>query len=258
MSEEMDEKESNIMVERSMQILDFLSETDQYLGISEIAKKLAISKATVFRILNALEKHKAVEKNANGHGYKLGIFLIKLGKKASANIKFIDICKPIMIEISQIVNETVTLGILQNDFIFSIFSTTESTSVFTTRSIPFSPLHCSSIGKAHLAYFKIDQLTEYFSKDLKKQTKNTIVTLEEFIKERDKILNECFSYDKEEYEEELYCIAISILDPSNKIIAGISVSGLTNRLLEKKETIEKLLFKAKIKIESYSNHISVI
>ena len=98
------EKSGIVMVSRAMEILNYLSVKDHYVGISEIAKDMGLPKATVFRIINSLEEWNAVEYE-EGKGYHLGRFLIKLGKSASRDAGLIDICKPYMYKIAKEIEE---------------------------------------------------------------------------------------------------------------------------------------------------------
>lgn len=229
------------MVGRAMMILNYLSEKESCVGISEIAKDLSLPKATVFRILNTLEEWNTVECVEN-EGYRLGHFLIKLGRSASKNVHLIDICRPYMEAITKETDENVNLGIEYENAMLSIYTTYAKNSVLSAKNIPISPLYCSAIGKVTLAHFNEEQLSAYFSRhDIRKRTNKTIVTKEAFEKEKVNILKDGVAYDDEEYEEGLYCIAAPIFNAEGSVIASMSVSGVASRVRPKKERIENML-----------------
>lgn len=144
-----EEKTGVLMVSRAMAILNYLSGKDKAVGISEIAKDMGLPKATVFRILNSLEEWDAVE-CGDGSGYRLGCFLIKLGKSAGKDAHLIDVCKPHMEQIAKEVGENLNLAIEYENAMLSIYSTNIASLVLSPKSIPISPLYFLSIRYTHL------------------------------------------------------------------------------------------------------------
>lgn len=246
------DKTGVVMVGRAMEILDYLSARGKPAGISEMAKDLSLPKATVFRLLNSLEEWNAVECTDN-EGYQLGCFLIKLGRSASRDLHLIDVCKPYMEQIMETVDENVNLTIEYENAMLSIYSTCSNSSVLSIKTIPISPMHCSSVGKAALAYYDEERLSAYFKRqDLRKRTANTIITRKAFEPERVQIRETGIAYDNEEYEEGLYCMATPITNAEGAVIACISVSGSYSRMMSKKGKIEEMLRQAKGLIEIYA------
>lgn len=92
-------------------------------------------------------------------------------------------------------------------------------------------------------------LKEYFNNKLEKRTINTIIRLDDFLKEKEEILKKDLSYDNEEYEYGLSCIATPI-KKDGEVIAAISISGPTTRLKFKNyDKLKEKLLEAKKKIE---------
>ena len=246
------EKSGVVMVSRAMAILNYLSIKDHYVGISEIAKDMGLPKATVFRIINSLEEWNAVEYE-DGKGYHLGRFLIKLGKTASKDAGLIDICKPYMDKIAGEIEENVNLAIEYENAMLSIHSTNIQSLILSPKSIPISPLYCSSIGKAALAYFNEERFKNYFKRqDLRKRTQYTMTTQLELEKECEKIRKMGVAFDDQEYEEGLYCIAVPLLNNEEQLVACMGISGGYSRMISKKDKIVKLLKEAKADIEVYT------
>jgi DNA-binding IclR family transcriptional regulator len=87
------------------------------------------------------------------------------------------------------------------------------------------------MGKLFLLKFSDKELKDYFnSSKPEKRTVNSIGDLEDFLKLKKEIERDGVSYDREEYEYGLSCIAAPIYDNSKNIIAAISISGPTTRL----------------------------
>lgn len=246
------EKVGVAMVNRAMAILNYLSAKNQPVGISEISKDMGLPKTTVFRILNSLEEWDAVECKG-GLGYTLGCFLIKLGKSAGQNTSLIDICSPHMERIAKQIEENLNLSIEYENAMLSIYTTNLSSLVLSPKSIPISPLYCSSLGKIALAYLDEERFKAYFKRqDLRRRTSYTLITQSELEKECVKIRKEGFAIDNQEYEEGLYCISVPILNAEGKLIASMGASGAYIRMVNKQDKILELLQEARKSIEIYT------
>ena len=78
----------------------------------------------------------------------------------------------------------------------SIYSTNIASLVLSPKSIPISPLYCSSIGKAALAYLGEERFKAYFKRqDLRKRTPNTLTTQVELEAECEKIRKTGVAFD---------------------------------------------------------------
>lgn len=251
-----EDKTGVVMVSRAMAILNYLSEKDRPVGISEIAKDMGLPKATVFRILNSLEQWDAVECEED-RGYHLGCFLVKLGKSASKNMHLIDICRPHMERMAKEIEENFNLAIEYENAMLSIYSTNITSLVLSPKSIPISPLYCSSVGKAALAYLSEERFKAYFKRqDLRKRTKYTLTTQRELEAECEKVRREGVAFDDQEYEEGLYCISVPLLNGEGGLVACLGVSGGYSRMISKKGEIIRLLKEAKEHIEIYTESMN--
>ena len=112
-------------VKKAFQILVLISETDLGVGISEIAKRLGISKSTVHGLTAALEEMGVLIRNSTTKRYSLGYALVELGKKGLSRIPLRELARRHIEELADETGETVFLGILRDDYIF-ILDTVES------------------------------------------------------------------------------------------------------------------------------------
>lgn len=231
------------MIDRACKVLDFIHDAKEPIGVSGIAKDLVLPKANVFRILTTLEKNGFVERDPLTNKYQLGLLFIMYGERVKHRMNLKSITEPFMKKLTTIVGESINLGIVYDQDILVIHREEGESSALISKLIPISPLYCSAMGKLFLAHMSLEELESYFSNvTLEKRTINTIVSLEEFLKERDFILKNGISYDAEEYEYGLSCMAAPIYDCDQNIIASISVSGPTSRIkMKDREKIQELL-----------------
>ena len=236
------------MIDRAFEILNYVSDQQIPVGISQISNELNLPKATIFRILNTLHKWDILEKSSNDK-YDLGKGLIKYGNKAKNKVNLISIASPVVKELSEEFGETVNIGIKYEDDVLTVYSEEGESSVLVSRLIPISPLNCSSMGKLFLANLTAEELVKYFETNtLERRTINTITNIEDFLKIKDSIIKENIAFDNEEYEYGLTCISSGIKDMDGKVIAVINVSGPTSRLKFKgiDKVKEKLIESAEI------------
>ena len=244
------------MVDKTFEIIEYMYQKDGKIGISQISKELNLPKATIYRILTTLRKWGYVEKTEELDKYMLGKSFIKLGSKVSSENDITSIAVPLINKLAKETGESINLGILHNSEVVTVYNTKGEDFYLISNLIPVSPLNCSAMGKLFLSQFSGEDLKEYFDSNMPEtRTVNSIVDLESFLKLKKEIERDGISYDKEEYEYGLSCIAAPIYDTNKNIIAAISISGPTTRLNYKgRENLQNLLISTAKEISKiYSN-----
>lgn len=221
----------NVMVERAILLLDRIYQSSDPVGISQLAQELNLPKVTAFRILKTLEKYHYVLKDEDNHTYQLGYLYFDYAKKIENKLQLSDIMNPFMKKLAAIVEETVSIGILYRNNILTVKTIEGDSFALMAVLDPLTPLHSSSMGKVFLARRSDDEIRNYYS-HLKKigYTHLTIKTSEEFLKEKERVLQEGIAFDNEEYEYGLSCMAAPLLNSKQEVIAALGVSGPTNRI----------------------------
>ncbi|MEW5898233.1 MAG: IclR family transcriptional regulator, partial [Bacillota bacterium] len=99
-------------VEKALTILNQFSKERPEWSLAGLSKELNISKPTVFRLLNTLEKYGYVQKNKTTNRYHLGMRLFDLGSVVMSQIEVRSAALPVMREIRDKTNEAVHLNII--------------------------------------------------------------------------------------------------------------------------------------------------
>jgi IclR family acetate operon transcriptional repressor len=95
-----------------------------------------------------------------------------------------------------------------------------------------SDMHSSGIGKALLAHMDVDRRQRIIkTMSLESYTKFTITDADALDRDLDDIQNRGYSIDNEERNLGMRCIAAPVFDFNREVIAGISVSGPTSRVV---------------------------
>ncbi|MFZ7102145.1 MAG: IclR family transcriptional regulator [Peptococcaceae bacterium] len=215
------------MVEKTLQILEYLHRNPQA-SLIQIHQDLGFPKTTTYGIIYTLEKRGMIRKGNTG-GFSLGFKLCELGNAALENMDFVKEARPIMEKLAHAIGFTCHLGILEGDFGVYLEKVQPPSPVklnsWRGKTIP---LHCTSIGKILLASKPVKEILEILERiQLMKKTPQTKTEIELILKELLQIKQDGYAADIEENEENVVCFAAPIFDYSGKVIAGISVSGLS-------------------------------
>lgn len=242
------------MLERAFKILEYMYIKGESVSFIEIVEDLEMPKTTVFRIMATMEKWGYIHKMLDEEEYVLGKSLIKLGQQAAGDIDITDIAMPYLRELSEKTGESVNLGVIYEDKVLTIANVKGEDFYLISKLIPISPLNCSSMGKQFLSELSDERIKKYFDAgNAEKRTINSIQDYEDFLIEKEKIKEEAISYDREEYEYGLSCMAAAIRDKDHNLIAAISISGPTTRLKYKGE--EKLKEELREAVRKYQGPI---
>jgi len=239
MTSSKNEKKPKIIqsVERSIKVLDFIADTMVYessegVTFSEICKHMDLSKSTVFGFLSTLEHYDYISKNTSTHKYTLGTKLFELGQIYHNNLDIRKIAQPLIAELSSIVNETVHLAILSNDEIIYIDKIDSPHSIGMISKIGRrNYVHCTGVGKSIISEMDDTQLNRIIeNKGLPKLTDHTLHTLDTLKENLALIRTRGYSFDKEEIELGLHCIAAPIRNHQGQIVAAVSIAAPTSRI----------------------------
>jgi DNA-binding IclR family transcriptional regulator len=104
-----------------------------------------------------------------------------------------------------------------------------------TRVGASNPLHCTSVGKAILAFLPEERIADILRRiRYERFTNRTIATAEALRVEIEKTRRRGYAVDDEELEEGLRCIAVPVLDAQRQPVAAVSVSGPSFRVTAQK------------------------
>jgi DNA-binding IclR family transcriptional regulator len=204
------------------------------MSLTEVSRQLRLNKSTALRLLSVLEQHHYVEKCGAGGNYSLGSRLIELGLGAVSRLDLLQLARPKLDRLVQESGETAHLGVLRDGRVLSLANVESPRTLRTPATVGGrSPAHCTSIGKAILAFRSLAEVKELVNTHgLKKYTDFTITTLADFLAELDRVRKNGYGMDNEEYELGLRCLGAPVRDHSTKVIAAVSVTGPAFRLTE--------------------------
>ena len=222
-------------LDRAFAVLDLLSESDTPLGLAQVASSLQLHKSTAHRFLMVLERHRMVERTATGK-FRLGLRLFDFGNRAIEQYDLRDRAQPHLRRLVAETEETAHLCILEGAHVIYIDKIEPARSVrMITRIGSSNPVHCTSVGKAILAFLPEDRIADIIRRTrFERLTHRTISSPEALRTEIEKTRRRGYAVDDEELEEGLRCIAVPVLDAQRQPVAAVSVSGPSFRVTAQK------------------------
>jgi DNA-binding IclR family transcriptional regulator len=216
-------------LERALDVLEALSCEQGGLGVTELSKRIGLSKSTSHRLLATLAARGYVA-HAEGGIYHLGLKVIELASCYLNSLELQTQARPFIAQITAELGLTAHMGVLEGDQVVYI----ERMDVFSGVKL-YSQIglrmhaYCSSLGKCLLSAFSSEELAYVMADcDFNKFTANTIGSLEELGKELRRVRAQGWAIDNLEYSLNNRCVGAPIFDYRGEIIAAISASGPPN------------------------------
>jgi DNA-binding IclR family transcriptional regulator len=222
-------------IERAAFIFDILSQFPNGLSLGELASKASLPKGTAHRLLSSMAYFDLIRQEPTTKNYHLGFKLADLGNLLLSQIDLRTQARPFLIHLSETVNETVHLVVLDRGKALYIDKVDLHPKVsglqMVSRLGSRISLHCSSVGKILLAYMQTTEAEKLISGiGLDKRTSNTITDPKKLMRHLSLIRENGYAIDDEENEEGIRCVAAPIRNGSGRVEAAVSISGPTTRI----------------------------
>ena len=218
-------------VDRALTILSYLADNGGS-GVTEVANALEIHKSTASRLLATLASHGFVTQE-DGREYRLGVGVVRLAGAVTADSELIRLARPVCKRLSEAVQETVNLSILDGDEVINIDQVIGTASVVSVNWVGRrSPLNCTSTGKVLLAFASADERHRLFRKPLKRCTQHSVLKFEVLEKQLRDIRSLGYSYTSEELELGMNAVAAPVFSFDSEVTAALSISGPSYRMTD--------------------------
>ncbi|HEY7095775.1 MAG TPA: IclR family transcriptional regulator [Terriglobales bacterium] len=221
------------VINRVLDIVEILADQEEGgLRLTELATKVNLPTSTVYRLVTLMVRRGYIEQDDETQRYTLGLKVVELYGKRQGQVQLWRLAPPLMDKLSQCTGELVQLAVLSEGEMFYIL-THDGTKIprLHTPVGSRSPVHCTALGKAVLAYLSEPEVRAIVEeKGLEKYTARTIDTLENLLIALKQIRERGYAIDYGEQFEELTCVGAPILDARSRAVAAVSVSIPISRL----------------------------
>lgn len=200
------------VLERALTILDYVAQSSETAGITEIAEATSLPKATVHRILQTLVARKVMFQDESG-SYMMGPATLSWADGFRTRTALPHLAQSVLRDLWKRTNETVHLTVYDGDQAYYVDKLASPHPVGMRSRIGASLcLSTTAAGRAILASFSEEELRRYLaSASLEIKTKNTVATEEELLELLRKTRREGYAVENEENEVGIRCIGAAIL-----------------------------------------------
>ena len=220
-------------IERATDVLFLFTEEASDLGVTEIARRLDISKAVVHRILTSLRERDLVAVDESTRRYSLGPAVLRLAAAYRESLDLRSLGIDAMRELCQATNETATMSVRHGDHRIYVDQITPDREVKMSVQVGSSfPLHAGATGKAFLAWLSDTEREAYLAESLDPVTENTVTDPEVLAKELDVIRRQGFAVSLGERQAGAGSVAAPVLDHHDEPVLVISTCGPVERFAD--------------------------
>lgn len=213
---------------KGLSILELLVQEDAALGVTEIGKRLELSKSNAHRILQTLAALGYVV-SADGR-YALTSKLSILGSRVLDRLDVRRVAMPELERLAETTRETVHLSILDHEYAIYIEKIDSPQPIRAYSRIGGrAPAWCVATGKALLAFAPSGQVRA-LPAELPQSTARSIANLSDLLDELEQIRHRGYASNLGEWREDVGGIAAPIRDASGYAVAALGVSGPITRI----------------------------
>ncbi len=223
---------------KGIAIISLLAGHKDGMRLTDLVAQIDLPRGTVVRLLGVLIDAHLVRHSPDGR-YRLGPQCAVWGADFLSALELREVASDVMTRLVEVGRETCHLGVRDGDAVLYIDKVESQHSLrMVSRVGGRNPLHCTSLGKAMLAFLPADELDEFCSRPLERRTANTIVAPEVLRAELQRIRDRGYAIDDVENEVGVRCISAPVFDHNGDPVGSISLAGPTMRMTW--ERIEQL------------------
>lgn len=226
-------------LERGLILLNALAK-EGHASLTDLALITDIPASTAHRLLMTFQSFDYVDFNQATSHWRIGVEAFRTGSAFTKQLNIVEVAREIMHTLVDETGETANLAVPDGAevvFVCQVETNNPIRAFFTpgTRS----PMHVSGIGKAILSTFNPPEIERRLEKEgLPQFTSRTLTSLDKLISDLQAAKRRGWSFDDEERNLGMRCVAAPIFNEFGEPVAGISLSGPVARL--SLDTVEKM------------------
>lgn len=220
---------------KAIKIMQVFNPAEPRLTLSEISRRLDIPKSTTHNLLNTLLSEGFIEK-VEGDAYALGTAIIPLTQNVRVNVELRDRAAPLLRQLADQSGQSVYLTVRDRFHALYIYAVESSRRLLARTAVgDHVHLHCTSVGKAILAYLPDSEIEAIVAAvGLPSFTPHTITDFAALRDELRRTRSRGFALDREEHEISTFCIGAPVLNTQGHVIGSCSISGANPDIVQER------------------------
>ncbi|GAB6902003.1 IclR family transcriptional regulator [Kineosporia succinea] len=218
---------------RVADVLLLFADGPQSLGVTEVARRLELSKAVVHRILTTLVDRQLLATDPDTRGYRLGPSAAALGARALRESRIRVAAMPVLRELGRLTGETATVSARMADgrvYLDQVESTQEIK--MTVEIGRRYPLHAGSSSNCILAFLPDQERKRVLEAEFTALTDRTIIDPEQLRERLEHIRANGYATSDSERQLGAGAVAAPVFGVDGSVVGSISVCGPALRVDE--------------------------
>ncbi len=225
-------------VERALALLRALADSDEALGVNELARRIEAHASTASRLLGTLAADGFVSRDAEGR-YQLGVALVTLAEHVLSRLDLGALARPILVELMGRTGETATLSLPGDREATTVDSVPSNAGVVSMARLGRPSIsHATAVGKVMLAFGSGPLPRE---RDMRALTERTITSRAELEREIELTRERGYGTVFGEREADVNAIAAPVWRREGELAAILGVQGPASRLQDPTRVLQALL-----------------
>ncbi len=213
-------------LERGLRLLQEFGRDNATLGAPELARRLQLPRATVFRMLNTLESMGFLQRAEGGNDYRLGLSVLRLGFEFLSSMDLTELGQPVIARLCEEIRFPCNIGVRDGRSIVYVAKVTPPTPLTSSVRVGTRlPAHATLLGRILLADLSLPELRALYPEEHLEghspNTPRTVIELFDLVqsdRERGHVAGAGF------YESSISTIAAPVRDHSGRVIAALGVT----------------------------------
>lgn len=226
-----------------VRILECFSTVNRSLSLTELCAATGYPRSTTHRLAAAMRETGFLDQGRQRDRYRLGLKLFELGNIVLFNMDLHREARPHVEALSRVSGLLVHLAVFDGWHAVVIHRQEPTPKVGTPLAlVETAPAHCTSVGKAILAFQPESVIKAVIKAGLVRYTDSTITTGPSLQTELKRIRSRGYAVDEGEHQPGLRCVGAPIRNSSGQVFAGLSVSGPTREVPQSEvEALSKIV-----------------
>lgn len=226
-------------VKKSCLLMKTFLDSPPEMGVTELSKRLGISKGAVYKLLATLESEGFIRQNPATKRYSLGYTLLELGHKVINSQNLVELCTPDLTTLAAKTKELVCLCLRDKyDAIYMQKIDSPHPIRFNVDTYRRFPLYATSASRVILAFQEEVFIDRILSDELKVYTERSITDRQQMKERLATIRQQKYEISSDMRNIGVTGVAAPIFDSLAEVHASISIIGPSDRM---KPQLEQLI-----------------
>ncbi len=224
-------------LQRGLQMLAEFRRDSRELTGAELARRLDLPRASVFRILQTLEQLGFVERVGDSANYRLGIAVLRLGFEFLASMELTEFGRPVLGELGAASGQSAQLVVRDNTEVVVVAKVAGTTTLVSAMQVGGRlPVHATALGRVLLGGMPMDALVRlYAGQTLTAFTPQTPTTLAALYQRVAEDAERGYAVSQGGYESGVSTIAAPVTDERGEVAAAVSVTIPSSQIVPEDE-----------------------